>query len=406
MSQTITTKTVNALSPDLLVNEIDSRIVKINPSSTPVDQISRLAGARPSGSMIVDYYSVDSKEIRDKVETIALSSDYQDSGEGKAYQIKFRSNKVFNETDTVLFPRFAYSSGEDISRKNPIVGFLSKKLDKPGEFIIVFANEEANTDDYDYEQLTGADAIRMGRAAGELDVQTPIFESVPKKERNYCQIFKSQIEQSTLVKIANKEVGWTFSDQEEIAIADMRRGMEKNFLFGQKIRLADPVRHEDIFFTGGIWNQAEGEALMPANFTLDDFFSLAKTVFVGNSGSNRRILIGGSDFITRLHTLENPQRTLGPRDYVTKWGIDFSEIHTKFGTFYVLLSETFDECGHPGDAMVIDPEYLTKYSHIPFQTETLDLRSAGIRNSDAVVVTEASCLVLRHPKSHFRVTTE
>ena len=38
-----------------------------------------------------------------------------------------------------------------------------------------------------------------------------------------------QVEQSTLQKLANKEVGWTFSDQEEVAIIDMRQGMEKNW---------------------------------------------------------------------------------------------------------------------------------------------------------------------------------
>jgi hypothetical protein len=58
----------------------------------------------------------------------------------------------------------------------------------------------------------------MGRAASELDVQSPQFEALPKKSRNLCQIFKMQVEQSTLQRLANKEVGWTMSDQEEAAI--------------------------------------------------------------------------------------------------------------------------------------------------------------------------------------------
>lgn len=53
--------------------------------------------------------------------------------------------------------------------------------------------------------------------------------------------------------------------------------------------------------------------------------------------------------------------------------------------------------------MVVDPEYITKYCHVPFRTERLDLRSAGVRNVDAIVITEASCLVLRYPQSHMRV---
>ena len=58
----LTTTLTNETSPELLRNEIDSRIVKIRPSSTPLDQISRLGSARRAGSMRVEYYSVDTKE--------------------------------------------------------------------------------------------------------------------------------------------------------------------------------------------------------------------------------------------------------------------------------------------------------------------------------------------------------
>ena len=46
---------------------------------------------------------------------------------------------------------------------------------------------------------------------------------------------------------------------------------------------------------------------------------------------------------------------------------------------------------------------FTKYSHVPFKVEELDLKSSGQRNTQAIVATEASCLVLRHPKTHVRV---
>ena len=91
---------------------------------------------------------------------------------------------------------------------------------------------------------------------------------------------------------------------------------------------------------------------------------------------------------------------------VTKWGLDFTEIHSKFGTLYVLLSEIFDQCGMPGAGMVVDPEYITKYCHVPFRTEKLNLRQSGVRNVDAIVITEASCLVLRYPRSHMRIVAQ
>ena len=46
--------------PDLLLADIDARLVKVRPMATPLDQISRLGGARNAKSMEVDYYSVDS----------------------------------------------------------------------------------------------------------------------------------------------------------------------------------------------------------------------------------------------------------------------------------------------------------------------------------------------------------
>ncbi|MDE6643338.1 MAG: hypothetical protein K2K27_04480, partial [Muribaculaceae bacterium] len=56
-----TLNTVTEVSPDLLLNEIDSRLVKIRPMSTPIDQISRFAANRKARSMVVDYYSVDTR---------------------------------------------------------------------------------------------------------------------------------------------------------------------------------------------------------------------------------------------------------------------------------------------------------------------------------------------------------
>lgn len=63
----LTTQLSAEVSPSLLRNEIDDRIVKIRPMATPIDQISRWAGARNCGSMIVDYYSVDTKPTTAKI---------------------------------------------------------------------------------------------------------------------------------------------------------------------------------------------------------------------------------------------------------------------------------------------------------------------------------------------------
>ena len=212
-----------------------------------------------------------------------------------------------------------------------------------------------------------------------------------------------QVEQSTFQKLANKEVGWNFSDQEEVAIIDMRQGMEKSFLFGVNTELVDPNSKEDIYLTGGIWHQTDKQFdYNPATLTSSTLVELCRKAFTGNGGSARKILIGGSGLIEALSKIQY-DKVVGAGSTFVKWGIEFREIRSNFGTLYVVLSEIFDQCGHADDGFILDPDYMTKYCHVPFHTENLDLRRSGIRNTDAIVVTEASCLVLRHPKAHMKV---
>lgn len=384
-------------SPDLLRNEIDSRIVKIRPMATPIDQISRHAGARSSGSMTVEYYSVDTKEI--EATLTADSTEATSLGRGQGAVLNTDKNTIFEASETIMVPE-VMATTESGSEETLVLYVVSR--DNTG-ITVVSVNNYSGRSKAVPQLTTGTKLIRMGRAAAELDVQTPQFEAMPQKKKNNCQIFKAQVEQSTLHKIANKEVGWTFSDQEEAAITDMRRGMEKNFIFGSCATITDPVKQADIMLTGGIWNQIEKEVeYTSGKLDLNRLIEISRVAFTGNGGSSKKLLIGGTMLIEELNKLEHV-KVIGANDTVTCWGLDFTEIVTKFGRLYVLASEIFDQCGHAYDGMIIDPEYLTKYSHVPFRTERLDLRSSGQRNTEAIVITEASCMVLRYPQAHLRI---
>ena len=403
----LTVELAKTESPDLLRNEIDRRIVKIRPMATPIDQLSRWAGAKHAGSMIVDYYSVDTRPTTAlTVSAFTGCTDDEGSDRFQKARLSTDNNDLFEASETILVKGVAgYQPDGKTQSSQDLVLYVVEKEASTGMLNVVTVNGQTIGE---YENCiptipSGTTLVRMGRAATELDVQTPQFEALPKKSRNYCQIFKMQIEQSTLQKIANKEVGWTFSDQEEAAIYDMRLGMEKNFLFGVKARVEDTKKRETVMLTGGIWDQAGSE------FTYEKgalnqiaVISMMRKAFTGNAGNKRKILIGGSGLIEQLNQLESTKVVMAGENIV-KWGIDFSEMRSKFGKLYVLLSEVFDECGMEDNGMIIDPEYLQKYSHIPFTTESLNLKQAGVRNTDAIVLTEASCMTLRYPKAHMRI---
>ncbi len=399
---------VDENSPSLLRNEIDNRIVKIRPMSTPIDQISRYAGARKSGSMIVDYYSVDTKPTTTKMnssyyepEEVVVSSNHTRAS------LDVIDNSMFEVSDTIMVKGVQGYESDGVTQASSalILYVLGKDLDT-GRLLVSAVNGKkiGSVENCVPTVYGGLTLVRMGRAATELDVQTAQFEALPVKAQNYCQIFKMQIEQSTLLKIANKEVEWNFSDQEEAAIYDMRLGMEKSFLFGVKNTIYDPQKKENVSLTGGIWWQAGKEFQYNINedWTHDLLVDMMQTCFTGNAGNKRKVLVAGSQFISRLNKLE-AYRTLSGDSSVTKWGLDFNELVSKFGKLYVLHSEVFDDCGMADNGLIFDPEYIQKWSHVPFGSQAIDLKKAGIRNTDALVLTEASCMTLRYPSAHMRV---
>jgi len=399
----VTTSLTRELAPGLLRNTIDERIVRIRPMSTPIDQISRCAGARAAKSMVVEYYSVDTKATS-AVITTSCKVDVPADGDGPVpIVIHTDQDKLFDSSETLILPEVFVTGGPvKVPVQLYVTGRGSEASGGGVECLII--NLPADRSGCRVSNITaGTAVVRMGRAAAELDVQTPQFAVLPKKANNYCQIFKMQVEQSTMQRIMDKEVGWNFSDQEEAAIIDMRLGMEKNFLFGAKARIEDPSKRQEVFFTGGIWWQTPHSFELPeGGITTDTVISLCREAFTGNNGSRRKILIAGTKLVEALSRLEY-NKTVGAGETVVKWGIELKEIRSNFGSLYILHSEIFDQCGHAGDGFVLDPDYVTKYCHTPFSVETLDLRTSGVRNTDAVVITEASCLVLRYPQAHMRV---
>lgn len=402
----LTTDLTRQASPSLLLNEIDQQIVKIRPMATPLDQISRYGGAKHAGSMIVDFYQVDTKPT-----STVLSDDYSEGddvtpgGPIPKIQLITDNDEIFDTSDTILVQGVQGYEDDGVTvSQQELVLYVASRTTSGGLKVMAVNGKTVNGVTNCLPDLeAGTTLIRMGRAAAELDVQSPQFEALPVKKQNFCQIFKMQVEESTLQHLSNKEVGWDLTDQEEAAIYDMRLGMEKSFLFGRKARLWDSDKKENIMFTGGIWRQAGKQFNYTSEtFTNEKVVELMRMAFTGNNGSKRKILLGGSRLIGYLSNLEYDRVVLA-RESVSKWGIDFTQLTSKFGTLYLLLSEVFDDCGMSENGIVIDPEYVQKYVHIPFNTSTLDLKKSGQRNVEALVLTEASCLVLRYPQSHMRI---
>lgn len=402
--------------PEFYTKDIDARIVKIRPMATPIDQISRYAKAQPASSFEVKYYSVGTRPTN--CTTISTINE-QTSGASVELPVDDANMFTLDDTIRVVGVKGVYNDkGEayDLDDENtPDLVLCVCGRNESTSMPVVYAVNGKKAKDGQTTWLpsipSGTTLVRMGKACGELDVQTGRFNNIPTGEVQYCQNFMIQIEQSTFDKIADKEVDWSFSDIEEDGIYDMRLAQENSFLWGVKNKIMHPTKNGMYtWFTGGIWYMAGkdievgewDEQKQCAVISDENLVDISKDLFVGTGiGNKRKILFCGSDMLSAFSKIKSEKFRL--KETVEVWNLKFKSWETDFGEILTIHHELFDLNGKSGEAFAMDPEYLTKKTHLSWSRNILDLKKAGIRNTDAVVLQEVVCLYLRYAKAHARL---
>lgn len=403
--------------PDFYLSDVDKRIVKIRPMATPIDQISRYAKSSSCNSFEVKYYSVGTREIK-----CSTSKAVTEMTSGASVALPVDDLNMFTLDDTIRVVGVkaitkpdgtAYTDddsnipdlvlcvcGKDSTTNVPTVYAVNGKMDSSTKQPILVPAIPA-----------GTTLVRMGKACGELDVQTGRFNNIPMPEVQYCQNFMIQVEQSTFDKIAAKEVNWNFSDIEEDGVYDMRLAMENTYLFGVKQVIKHIAKDGMLtWFTGGIWWMA-GKDIEVGEWNADkqcaeisdeNLVDITKDLFVGTGiGNKRKILFCGSDMLSAFSKIKSDKFRL--KDTVEVWNLKFKSWDTDFGEVLTIHHELFDVNGMSDCGFAMDPEYLSKKTHVSWARNVLDLQKAGIRRTDAVVIQEVSCLYLRYAKAHARM---
>lgn len=409
----------NDADGDFLDKDIDRKITKIRPMSTPIDQISRMADSSSCTQMDFKYFSIGTRPIKTTLATAFTAQTASTTTTQIAIDVT--NPDIFTLDDTIRvvgvkavtdYKGNAYGTGDnvpdlilkvcgfDATTGQPVVYAINGILPTGGQYpILIPAIAQGKT------------LVRMGKACGELDMQTGRFANIPESEVQYCQNFMMQIEESTFYNMAEKNVDWNFSDMEEDSVYDMRLGMEGSFLFGDRAKIKHKSK-ENMYtwFTGGIWWMAGKDIIVGeydaqkkcAVISDDNLVDIAKDLFVGTgAGTKRKVMFCGSDMLAALSKIDSEKFRL--KDTVEVWDLKFKSWDTDFGEILTMHHEFFDLNGMSDCALAIDPEYLSKRKFLNWTRTVLDLKAAGIRNTNAVVLQEASALYLRYPKAHARM---
>ena len=373
---------------------------------------------------MVEYYSIGTRPIKTTVKTTTEAST------GSSIVLPVDDPDMFTLDDTIRvvgvkaitdYKGVAYSDPKNKGVPVPDLELCVCGKNTDGQPIVFAVNGNMYQ-----KQAIGVPSIpaktvliRMAKACGELDVQTGRFNNLPTSDTQYCQNFMIQIEQSTFDKIAAKKVDWNFSDMEEDSIYDMRLAMEGTYLFGDMACIKHTTKNNSAqWFTKGIWWMAGKDIEVGHKATAEDqkkgfkqadvviwdneLVDITKDIFVGTGiGNKRKVVIAGSQVVTAFSKIRSEKFRL--KDTVEVFNLKFKSWETDFGELLMIHSEFFDLQGMSDCALVLDPEFLVKRVHLPWVRNVLDLKAAGIRNTDAVVIQEVACLYLKYPKAHARM---
>lgn len=394
-------------SPDLLLDTIDKEVTKIRPHEVVLDTISRHAAKSEStNNQVVKYYSIDVIELSTTTATAI--------GAGQTPTLHFQEdlntadNKIFARDQTVLVHGIAgyKEDGTTVDPDNELMLYVVGRSSGGVPNVVAVNGPVVGGTMVVPPIPAGTPVTRAGRAGSESQIQTDAYSGIPTPSTQYMQKFMAQIEQTTFFKMSDKEADWTFNDQEEEAIFDMKRTMNLSFWYGKKrmivVQNARSNKPEEVYFTGGVWNMA-GKEYSFSGLPVDEnnIVGLMKAAFVGNASSKKKVFIVGSDLLEKFEQVDYRKVVyVGTRQQA--YGLEFSSIISKFGTLLVIHDQTLNDLGWSDRGLVLDADFLKKWS-MGWRVNNIDFRGSGQSDSDGRTLIEPCGLTLKNPEAHMRV---
>lgn len=429
---------------DFYQKQINKRICEMKLESCPIDQILRSASrTNHSASIVVKYYQIGQRPIKSTISEAVVATT-----NGASNVIKPVNNSAFDSMDTIIFPEIMGYKSDGTTRETlrPLMVRVVAQDSSLYPLVIAINGKKNDTQGnrWDLPDIPqGSLMLRLGRAAGETDVETASYYQLPEASEQYCQRFIMQAEESIIERMSAKVVDWDFSKQERVAMDDMRDGMERSGLFGimSKTRYG---KNGNVYTTGGIYWEAakdiqlgswvpkmekdengdEKQVTVEVSTTGTDG-TVTKTTkkvyeyvitekqltnFVNASiqdagnGSRTKMLFVDNLIYTALSNLKSKRRIIMQTESnYNNWGLDFESFSSMGTKIMIYRHDAFNYMGMSGCAFLLDPRYLEKWVFGDWSRKEYNLKDLFIRNSNAVVMEEFSCWTLYFPNAHARV---
>lgn len=389
-------------SPEIVKATIDREVIVIKPHLTPLYTIASKHGRVVNGTHpLVEYDEIEQLPLDTKVKTAV------NAGTNSQVPIEFEDNDMIAINETLYFKGI---DGYEPSTDNPsgfFVGYVKDK-DSNGFPIVVPQNGKGQDNKFPDSIPAGTVVIRGARTASEKQSRTAPLVATPQKRFNYMQKMIIETEETTFFRLASKnaDVKWGKTELTDFAICEHKRTAEADMLIGKRNLLRIPNKYnqnkaEDTWFQEGIWWQAGRDFELPKNPKREDLITMMKTIFTGNNSSNAKVMLLGSDIMEAIHKIDYNQ-VIYPGTPKQAFGLDVTEII--YGQYRLLLvsEPAFDDLLMNDCGLVVDEDYLTKYTH-SWRAIPLDNLKNGESDSRSEVYIDTFCLALKNANAHCRV---
>jgi hypothetical protein len=391
---TDTARPRTATDPGHLKEDVSKFVTMIKPDDHALDTLLRnMSSSEKADDLIVNFEEVEFRGHQDQMGAVFTAAGTSTDAD-KFVNITVDNSNLWVKGETVYIPS-QLIAGKPLQLRVDSIN--------PDGTLKVTAT---NTVDNVVPSIADATVLyRSGTAHGELKASAENKTLIPGNSFNYCQRHMAQVDIGYIRDMIDSKSGFGKKDQNYIRMYDFRTEISKASTFGQRSKTPSQDESENIYYANGIYHQLTKQLswTQAGGITNNTWIDWANEVFSDNSGSEDRLILGGSNLIAAISKIPDVQKQLegGKTEIVA--GVKLSKVETLFGEFYIKLDKLFDKMGHIDDGMVIDLTNIKRRPFAELSQRDLKQREAGIKNVNSTLIEEIFCLETRYLATHAKI---
>lgn len=234
----------------------------------------------------------------------------------------------------------------------------------------------------------------IGNSKSPADAASQARGQQPEYLFNYIQTLDHKIEMSDHAqRYANYGPrDWDRSMQEQAF--EFRKSRNNAMLFSEEASITSKVNlrgETRLYHTmAGVYGMIRSSTTLATAATHANVIDLIYDAFVDNSGSDKKLMVGGSTFLKSIDKVNTTGSALNVSRDETVLGVNITRLTGRTGTLMTAFDPAFDENGRASEALILDMPSISRGV-----LQEVELRGLELKNSSDGVDADAQQLIVK-----------